>query len=312
MKLWSSTAQSLPSSVVHANNDKELNRLQGKLLKQMRQLAQEYEMFQPGDHIMVCVSGGKDSATLLYLLREMQQRLPVSFEMTAVHVNQRQPGYNGTALVQWLEQDLNVNYHVVEEDTYSVVVNKTEPAKSYCTLCSRLRRGILYTTAIQLGCNKIVLGHHGDDALETLLLNMMHSGVLKGMPARYSSHSRKDKPLSVMRPLLTCLEEDIARYAALQDFPILPCNLCSNQANLQRPQVKLLLNALESMTPNAKLNMIRSMTDIRPSHLMDSTLRAACGLDAVTGDVLNTSVTDSDASSAGYEWKEVEEEDEAV
>ena len=260
-----------------------LDSLQGKLLKKMRQVCQEYNMLEDGDHIMVCVSGGKDSATLLYLLQEMQQRLrnSVNFTLTVVHVDQKQPGYNGVPLVEWLHNDIQVPSQVVEEDTYSIVVDKTAPNKSYCTVCSRLRRGILYSTALELGCNKIVLGHHADDAIETLMLNMLHAGQMKAMPARYTS---KRGNLAVMRPLIRCLEEDIATFAALKEFPILPCNLCSNQANLQRPQVKLLLQTLSHLNPNAKENMLNAIGDIRPSHLLDQDLRSACGMDPITGE----------------------------
>ena len=272
----------------------ERDRLQWKLIKQVRQVAKDYDMLQDKDHIMVCVSGGKDSATLLVLLKLLQDQLApmgVDFRITAVHVDQKQPGYNGTALINWLRDDLHVDYKIVEEDTYSTVVDKTKPNQSYCTLCSRLRRGILYSTAMELGCNKIALGHHADDALETLLLNMLHAGQLKAMPARYTSQRGK---LAVLRPLIKSMEDDIGNYAALAKFPILPCNLCSSQglddgertAVLQRPQVKLLLSTLESLNPNAKQNMLRSLTDIRPSHLLDQALRASAGIDPVSGDVL--------------------------
>ena len=272
-------------------------------------------MLSHGDHIMVCVSGGKDSATLLHLLVLLQERLSslsstnkaVSFRITAVHVDQQQPGYDGTALVEWLQNEyknrINNNnddddnnaattttmmfdYKVVQEDTYSVVVNKTQPGKSYCTVCSRLRRGILYSTALKLGCNKIALGHHADDCLETLFLNMIHGGQMSAMPARYTSQRGK---LAVLRPLLQCFEDDIAEYAALSQFPILPCNLCSNQAAvdlLQRPQIKLLLSSLEGLTPTAKQNMLNACQKVKPSHLLDRNLRQACGMDPVTGEVL--------------------------
>jgi tRNA 2-thiocytidine biosynthesis protein TtcA len=259
-------------------------KLQGKLLKQIRKVAMDYDMFEEGDHIMVCVSGGKDSATLLYLMRHLQQSLPINFQITAVHVDQHQPGYNSTSLVAWLRDEVQVPHRIVSEDTYSIVIDKTPTNKSYCTVCSRLRRGILYSTAMDLKCNKVVLGHHGDDALETLLLNMIHAGQTKSMPARYTS---KRGRLAVMRPLITCLEEDIARYAALSSFPILPCNLCSSQGStLQRPQVKLLLSALTAMSPNAKRNMLTALSDFRPSHLLDPGLRQACGMDPVTGEVI--------------------------
>lgn len=252
-------------------------------MKNLRTTCLDYNMLEEGDHIMVCVSGGKDSATLLYLLKEMQRSLPISFALTAVHVDQKQPGYDGAPLLEWLEQ-MEVKYEIIEEDTYSIVVDKTKEGKSFCTMCSRLRRGILYTTANKLGCNKIALGHHGDDAIETLLLNMVHSGQMKAMPARYTSERYK---LAVMRPLITCLEDTIREYAQLREFPILPCNLCSNQANLQRPQVKMLLSSLEMLNGNVKRNMLNAISDVRPSHLLDQKLRNSCGLDPITGETLS-------------------------
>ena len=169
----------------------------------------------------------------------------------------------------------------MEEDTYSVVVEKTPEDKSFCTVCSRLRRGILYSKAVELGCNKIVLGHHADDAMETLFLNMIHAGQMKAMPARYKSQ-RGD--LAVMRPLMNSMEADIAKYSTMKDFPILPCNLCSNQSNLQRPQVKLLLNTLQDLNPSVKQNLLNAISDIRPSHLLDQKLRLSCGMDPITGE----------------------------
>mmetsp|Transcript_31988 Transcript_31988/g.77823 ORF Transcript_31988/g.77823 Transcript_31988/m.77823 type:complete len:351 (+) Transcript_31988:185-1237(+) len=275
------TSASNDNNDVDEKDERVLRKLQGKLLKNLRQVAKDYKMLEEGDHIMVAVSGGKDSATLLYLLQILQSKLPINFDITAVHVDQKQPGYDGTTLVDWLQEDLKVPYQVIEEDTYSIVVDKTEPGKSFCTLCSRLRRGILSSTAIQLGCNKIALGHHADDAAETMFLNMIHSGQMKGMPARYTS---KRGSLGVLRPLMYCFEEDIARYAALKQFPILPCNLCSNQANLQRPQIKLLLDTLQGLNPMAKKNILSAMSDIRPSHLLDQNLRENCGMDPITGD----------------------------
>ena len=291
--------ESLKSSLPEINDDMpvsknseeetsqaDLYKLQGKLLKNLRQVCKDYDMLQDGDHVMVCVSGGKDSACLLYLLlllqKQLKQQKQAQFLITAVHVDQHQPGYDGTTLVQWLDKDLDVPYHVVSEDTYSIVIDKTAPNKSYCTVCSRLRRGILYTTAKKLGCNKIALGHHADDAMETLLLNMIYAGQIKSMPARYTSSRHS---LGVLRPLMACFEDDLQRYATMQGFPILPCNLCSNQANLQRPQMKLFLSTLQATcNTNVKQNILHSMKDIRPSHLLDQNLRELCGMDPVTGE----------------------------
>ena len=277
----------MASSNIDESASKQLYKLQGRLLKKMRKTLLEYNMLEDGDHLMVCVSGGKDSATLLHLLTVLQQKLPISFGVTAVHVNQNQPGYNGTSLVNWLRDQYTTDsfdFEIVNEDTYSIVVEKTAPGKSFCTVCSRLRRGILYSTALRLGCNKIALGHHADDCLETLMLNMIHGGQMKAMPARYTSRRGN---LAVLRPLMGCFEDEIAEYAALSEFPILPCNLCSNQANLQRPQVKLLLNTLQTLTPTAKQNMLQACRTIKPSHLLDQNLRRACGMDPITGEEEN-------------------------
>jgi len=265
----------------------EAYQLQGRLLKGLRQASLDYKMLENGDHVMVCVSGGKDSATLLELLTQLVLRARLDVKLTAVHVDQKQPGYDGRPLVEWLEHSYKqqygfVDYRIIEEDTYSVVVNKTAVGKSYCTLCSRLRRGILYSTAMELGCNKIALGHHADDCLETLMLNMIHNGKMGGMPARYTSQRGS---LGVIRPLMYCFEDDIRQYAEAAAFPILPCNLCSNQANLQRPQVKLLLQSLGALSPTAKLNMIKACQNVRPELLLDQSLREHCGMNAVTGEV---------------------------
>lgn len=243
-------------------------------------------MLENNDKIMVCVSGGKDSATLLHLLMHLQTKLSsigTNFQVVAVHLNQMQPGYDGTALVEWLES-LGVEYRIVTEDTYSIVKHKTPENKAYCSLCSRLRRGILYSIAHELGCNKIALGHHGDDAIETLLLNMIHGGSMKAMPARYYSESRD---VHVLRPLISCVESDIAQFAQEMQFPILPCNLCGSQDDLHRGKAKLLVDAMSTMNPDARRNVINALGNVKPTHLLDENLREACGLDRVTGSVVD-------------------------
>lgn len=264
----------------------EADKLQSRLLKSLRQVSLRYSMLEPNDKIMVCVSGGKDSATLLHLLMHMQTKLAsigTNFDLVAVHLNQMQPGYDGTPLVDWLD-DLGVEYKIVTEDTYSIVTDKTPENKAYCSLCSRLRRGILYSIAHELGCNKIALGHHGDDAMQTLLLNMIHGSSMKAIPARYYSESRD---VHVLRPLITCVESDIAEFANVMQFPILPCNLCGSQDDLHRGKAKLLVDAMETMNPNARKNVITSLGNIRPSHLLDENLREAAGLDRITGSVVD-------------------------
>jgi len=265
---------------------KQLNKLEGRLLKNMRETCRKFDMIEDGDHIMVCVSGGKDSATMLHLLQTMQQRLApagTNFTITAVHLNQQQPGYDGSALIEWLDET-GIPYQIVEEDTYSIVKDKTPEGKTYCSLCSRLRRGILYSIAHDIGATKIALGHHADDAIETLLLNAVHSGQLKSMPARYYS---SDRNMHVIRPLMSCLEDDIRQYAQAMDFPILPCNLCGSQPDAHRAKMKMLVGLLDSMNPNAKRNMHTAMGDVRPSHLLDARLREACGLDGKTGEIVD-------------------------
>lgn len=273
------------------DGDASVKKLEGKLKKELRQTSLKYKMIENGDHIMCCVSGGKDSATMLYLLLSLQKQLKhagVRFKITAVHLNQMQPGYDGKPLIQWLEGLVTdgslEEYKIVTEDTYSVVIDKTPKNKVYCSMCSRLRRGILYTVAHDIGANKIALGHHGDDAIQTLLLNFVHAGQMKSMPARYYSHERD---VHVIRPLMSSLEDDVAAFAKAKAFPILPCNLCGTQPDAQRAKVKMLVDTLEVLNPNAKRNMINAMGDVRPSHLLDVDLRVACGIDGATGEVMD-------------------------
>lgn len=271
--------------------NENIDKLEAKLKKQLRQTCQKYKMIEDGDHIMVCVSGGKDSATLLYLLLALQSQLKsagVDFKITAVHLNQMQPGYDGQPLVDWLddlvENETLKHYKIITEDTYSIVIDKTPENKVYCSMCSRLRRGILYTVAHDIKANKIALGHHGDDAIQTLVLNLLHAGQMKSMPARYYSQERD---IHVLRPLINSLEDDIASFAKIKQFPILPCNLCGTQPDAQRAKVKMLLDTLTLLNPNAKRNMMNAMGDVRPSHLLDVDLREACGMDGATGEVLD-------------------------
>ena len=276
-----------------SENGNEINssKLEGRLKKQLRKTALKYKMIEDGDHIMCCVSGGKDSATMLYLLCALQKQLKaagVNFKITAVHLNQMQPGYDGKPLVDWLDgliADGTLDeYKIITEDTYSIVIDKTPENKVYCSMCSRLRRGILYTVAHDINAKKIALGHHGDDAIQTLLLNFIHAGQMKSMPARYYSDERD---IHVIRPLMGSLENDIELFAKVMDFPILPCNLCGTQPDAQRAKVRMLIDTLTMLNPNAKKNMINAIGDVRPSHLLDVGLREACGLDPTTGKVLD-------------------------
>ena len=222
---------------------------------------------------MVAVSGGKDSLVLLHLLREIKKRAPFAFSIFAVNVDQKQPGFPSEVLPKYFAEE-GYDYHVVEDDTYSIVKEKVPEGKTYCSLCSRLRRGILYTTAKKLGATKIALGHHRDDCIETLLLNAFFSGQLRAMPARLRA---SDGQNVVVRPLIYCAERDIAKYAEAKRFPIIPCNLCGSQPNLQRRRVKELLAHLEQDIPHLKNSLFSSVTNVRHTHLLDRQLTQTLG-----------------------------------
>jgi tRNA 2-thiocytidine biosynthesis protein TtcA len=225
----------------------------------------EHGLIRDGDRILVAVSGGKDSATMLDLLCEARRRAPVRFDLVAFHLDQGQPGHDGRPLRSWLT-DLGVPFELAREDTYSVVLQQTEPGRSYCRICSRLRRGILYAVAARLGCNKIALGHHRDDALETLLLNLFYAGRLQAMPARYATG---DGRFEVIRPLVECAEADIAAHAAAAGYPVLPCNLCGSQEDLKRERMARLLGNLERDIPDVRRVMLAALKNVRPTHLLD-------------------------------------------
>jgi tRNA 2-thiocytidine biosynthesis protein TtcA len=236
-----------------------------KITRTMMQTIERWKLVEPGDRIMVAVSGGKDSYTLLDLLWEAKQRAPFTFDVVAVHLDQAQPGYDGTPLVGWLSQS-GVPFEIVREDTYSIVVQGTKEGQAYCFLCSRLRRGILYSQAERLGCNKIALGHHRDDALETTLMNLCYAGKLQAMPARYTTD---DQRFAVVRPLIDCAEKDIATFAAERGYPILPCNLCGSQEGLRRDAMSALIAELERTHPHVRSVMANAIRNVRPSHLLD-------------------------------------------
>jgi tRNA 2-thiocytidine biosynthesis protein TtcA len=224
----------------------------------------DYELIEPGDRVMVAISGGKDSYTLLHLLERARQRAPVPFEIIAVHLDQGQPGYDGTALEAWLREQ-GYEHQIVRKDTYQVVTKVIPEGQTYCSMCSRLRRGILYNVAQSLGCTKIALGHHRDDAIETLMLNMMFNGSLSAMPAKLLSGDGRN---TVIRPLLYSSERDIAAYSEQLDFPIIPCNLCGSQDNLWRQQVKQMLDDIEQRAPKVRQSMLAALKNVRTSHLL--------------------------------------------
>ncbi|WP_168403329.1 tRNA 2-thiocytidine(32) synthetase TtcA [Erwinia amylovora] len=245
-----------------------LNKLQKRLRRNVGEAIADFNMIEEGDRIMVCLSGGKDSYTMLEILRNLQQSAPVSFSLVAVNLDQKQPGFPAHILPEYLEQ-LGVQYKIVNEDTYSIVKEKIPEGKTTCSLCSRLRRGILYRTASELGCSKIALGHHRDDILQTLFLNMFYCGKMKGMPPKLMSD---DGQHIVIRPLAYCREKDIQRFAFARQYPIIPCNLCGSQPNLQRQVIGDMLRDWDKRYPGRIETMFTAMQNVVPSHLADADL----------------------------------------
>jgi len=239
----------------------------------------KYNMIEDGDRVMVCLSGGKDSYAMLDLLMALQKKAPVSFELIAVNLDQKQPGFPEHVLPTYLN-DLGVEYHIVEQDTYSIVKDKIPEGKTTCGLCSRLRRGILYSFAEKIGASKIALGHHQDDIIETFFLNMFFNGQLKTMPPKLLSDNKKH---IVIRPLALCKEKDIATYAALKQYPVIPCNLCGSQENMQRKVVKAMIQQWEQEYPGRSDLIMRSMQNVVPSHLVDDELFDFQGLGKIAG-----------------------------
>jgi len=243
-------------------------RLQARLRGQVGKAIEDYRMIEAGDRVMVCLSGGKDSYTLLDLLLSLQRSAPVDFELVAVNLDQKQPGFPEQVLPDYLGS-VGVPYHVLEQDTYSVVTRVVPEGKTMCGLCSRLRRGALYTFAAEQGFTKIALGHHADDIMETLFLNLFFGGKLKAMPPKLKSDDGRHV---VIRPLAYCRERDVARYARARAFPIIPCNLCGSQENLQRKEVKKMLRRWEIEHPNRVESILAGIRNVVPSHLMDTAL----------------------------------------
>jgi tRNA 2-thiocytidine biosynthesis protein TtcA len=257
------------------------NRLQKRLRRKTGTAISDYGMIEDGDRVMVCLSGGKDSYTLLDMLLGLQRAAPVRFEIVAVNLDQKQPGFPEHVLPEYLDA-LGVEYRIVEEDTYSVVKEKLKPGKTMCSLCSRLRRGILYRTAQELGATRIALGHHMDDLVETLFLNMFHGSRLKTMPPKLISDDRRN---IVIRPLVYIREKEIARYARHREFPIIPCNLCGSQTNLERVRIKNMLAEWEKESPNRVVSIFKSMQRVTRSHMLDTDLYDFAGLSLADADI---------------------------
>jgi tRNA 2-thiocytidine biosynthesis protein TtcA len=248
-----------------AKNQFEFNKLHKRLRRNVGKAIEDFNMIEDGDKIMVCLSGGKDSYTLLEILKNLQASAPIRFELVAVNLDQKQPGFPEDVLPRYLASQ-NLPFHIIEEDTYSIVKDKIPEGKTTCSLCSRLRRGIIYSWAQANQCTKIALGHHREDIMETLFLNMFFGGKLKSMPPKLLSDDGKN---TVIRPLAYCKESDIAKFAKHKAFPIIPCNLCGSQENLQRKHIKQMLKDWENQFPGRLENIFRSISNIAPSHLMD-------------------------------------------
>jgi tRNA 2-thiocytidine biosynthesis protein TtcA len=262
-----------PVATVAASNpalkiERETHKLEKRLCRQVGQAIIDYNMIEEGDRVMVCMSGGKDSYGMLDILLKMQQRAPVNFTLVAVNLDQKQPGFPAHILPEYLEK-MGVEFHIETQDTYSIVKRNIPEGKTMCSLCSRLRRGILYKVARELKCNKLALGHHRDDMLQTFFLNMFFAGKLKGMPPKLTSDNGE---FIVIRPLAYVAEKDLVRWAEHRQFPIIPCSLCGSQENLQRVQASKMLKEWEKHYPGRAETMFTALQNVVPSHLMDAKL----------------------------------------
>ncbi len=254
----------------------ENNKLFKRLTRQVGQAIGDYNMIGEGDKVMVCLSGGKDSYAMLDILLRLRERAPINFDIVAVNLDQKQPGFPEHILPEYLQQ-LEIPFHIENQDTYSIVKRLVPEGKTTCSLCSRLRRGILYRVAGELGATRIALGHHRDDILQTLLLNLFYGGKLKGMPPKLQSDDGKN---IVIRPLAYVKETDLEKYAELREFPIIPCNLCGSQPNLKRAEMKALIRDWEKRFPGRVENMFNALSKVVPSHLMDAALFPFAALEA--------------------------------
>lgn len=258
----------------------KLAELEKKLLHYTGKAIADFAMIRHGDRVMVCLSGGKDSFTMLRILRLMQYRAKINFEIFAFTLDQSQPGWDDTQLKAWLEQN-QIPYEVMTRDTYSIVKEKTPEGQTYCAMCSRLRRGIIYRYAEERGFNKIALGHHRDDLITSMLMSILYNGEIRSMPPKLLSDNKKNV---IIRPLVYCQEKDIAEFAEHMGFPIIPCTLCGSQENLMRKRVKALINQLAEDNPKVPSNMLHALTSVKPSQLMDASLWNFKELDRQQGD----------------------------
>ena len=255
-------------------NQLEANKLQKRLRRNVGKAVADYRMIEEGDRIMVCLSGGKDSYAMLDILMNLQKNAPIKFDLVAVNLDQKQPGFPEHVLPAYLDK-LDIEYHILEKDTYSIVTSKIPEGKTYCSLCSRLRRGTLYGFAEQIGATKVALGHHRDDIVETLFLNMFYQGKMKAMPPKLLSDDKKNV---LIRPLAYCRESDLVEFAELKQFPIIPCNLCGSQAGLQRNAIKDMLKQWERQFPGRIDAIFGAIKNVAPSQLADTALFDFVGL----------------------------------
>lgn len=258
----------LPTTALSPTEKTQFVKLEKKLRRNVGQAIAQYNMIEDGDKVMVCLSGGKDSYAMLSILMKLKESAPIHFDIVAVNLDQKQPGFPEHILPEYLDK-LGIEYHIVEENTYGIVKEKVAEGKTTCSLCSRLRRAVLYKAAKNIGATKIALGHHRDDMIETLMLNMFYGGKMKAMPAKLVSDNGEHV---VIRPLAFCKESELIQYSEFKKFPIIPCNLCGSQPNMQRQNIKRMLNDWHDQFPGRIESMFTAMQNVVPSHLCDSNL----------------------------------------
>ncbi len=277
--LEAATETAMPPMFARTPSSVEFNKLRKRLLRNVRQALEDFAMVRPGERWLVALSGGKDSYGLLACLIDLKWRGLLPVDLLACNLDQGQPGFPKHILPQWLEAN-GIAHRIEVQDTYSVVTDKIAPGNTYCSLCSRLRRGHLYRVAREEGCSALVLGHHRDDILETFFMNLFHGGRLAAMPPKLVND---EGDIEVLRPLAYCAEEDLAKFAAVMAFPIIPCDLCGSQDGLQRNAMKAMLTDIEKRMPGRKDTMLRALANVRPSHLMDRDLFDFANLQALAG-----------------------------